>query len=419
MQVKTLSEWVDYIASVHTADIALGLDRVSVVAERLSVLNPSCPVIMVAGTNGKGSCVAGLLAIYRAEGYLVAAFTSPYLIRLNEEFKVNGLEVSDADLCHAFASIEAVRGDTLLTVFEFKTLAALIIFKKADPDVMLLEVGLGGRLDAVNIINADVSVVTSIAIDHADRLGDTRELIGYEKAGIFRKDKPAVCGDFLPPLSVKNYANEVGTTLYCQGVDFSFQQKNSTWGWRSSTTHYENLPRPVLTLQNMSTVLMTVELLQKKLPVNRLAIDNAFKEVSLAGRIEIFPGDITQIFDVSHNPAAAELLAEKLKTLSCSGKTYAVFSMLADKDILGTLQVMKDVIDDWFVAPLGVKRGASIETLELALKKADIKNITSLADIPTAFDIALLNAKLGDRVVVFGSFYTVASSLKTANRISQ
>jgi dihydrofolate synthase/folylpolyglutamate synthase len=411
MQFNNLSEWIKYVESVHTAEIELGLDRVGTVAERLNLLQLDCPVIIIGGTNGKGSCVAGLEAIYMAAGYKVAAFTSPYLIRLNEEVRINREEATDQDLCAAFEKIEAVRGDVALTVFEYKTLAALSIFKQSQPDVILLEVGLGGRLDAVNILNADVAIVSSVAIDHADRLGATRELISREKAGIFRAGKPAVCGDYFPPRPLLQYAHSENVPLFCQGEDFSFhhEEEESDWGWQSKKTRYMNLPLPKLLLQNMSTVLMAIELLQEKLPVARAAIDTAFATVTLPGRMEVLPGNVTRIFDVSHNPAAAELLAEKLKSLPCAGKTHVVFSMLADKDIVGTVRMIKESVDEWYIAALPVKRGTPVDILEEALAKADVKNIKSYRDVSHAYHAAMDEAKIGDRIVVFGSFYTVAA----------
>jgi dihydrofolate synthase/folylpolyglutamate synthase len=261
----------------------------------------------------------------------------------------------------------------------------------------------------VNIVDADVAIVSSVAIDHADRLGATRELISREKAGIFRSGKPAVCGDFFPPRPLLQYAHSENVALFCQGEDFSFSQNNATWGWKSKQTVYANLPLPTLLLQNMSTVLMAIELLQDRLPVARVAIDQAFVTVTLPGRMEVIAGDVVQVFDVSHNPAAAELLAEKLKTLPCAGKTLAVFSMLADKDIVGTVQVIKDRVDDWYIAALQAKRGTPIDILEESLAKADVKNAKSYQDVMHAYQAAMDEAKTGDRVVVFGSFYTVAA----------
>lgn len=408
MELVTLEDWMTYIGSLHSVTIELGLTRVREVAERMNLLKPLCTVISIAGTNGKGSTVAGLEAIYLAAGYRVGAFTSPYLMRLNEEVKIQGKEVDDADLCAAFREIETLRGEISLTPFEFNTLAALKIFQQAQLDVILLEVGLGGRLDAVNIIDADVAIVTSIAIDHVDLLGNTRELIAREKAGIFRQGKPVVCGDESPPLSLQNFAKELDAPLFCQKKDFRYTQQESSWDWASQKTCYENLPLSILALQNMSTVLMTVEILQEKLPVRRIAIDQALKQVELPGRIQIIPGKITQIFDVSHNPAAAEFLAKKLQVIPCTGKTRAVFSMLVDKDIVGTIQVMKNLIDDWYIAALPVKRATALTMLLETFHKAKVTKVKSHPDIVRAYQCALEDSEEGDRVIVFGSFYTVA-----------
>jgi dihydrofolate synthase/folylpolyglutamate synthase len=411
MQLTTLDEWVSYISTIHAREMDLGLERVSKVATNMGLLNPECIVITLGGTNGKGSCVAGLEAIYRAQRYTVGAFTSPYLIRLNEEVRIDGVEVSDADLCQAFAKIEAARNDVPLTIFEFNTLAALEIFQHAQLDVMLLEVGLGGRLDAVNIIDADLTIVSSIALDHVHVLGGTRELIGREKAGIFRSGKPAVCGDLEPPVSLMQYAQEIKAQLFCQGRDFQASQhvESETWNWQSAIAKYQDLPLPSLALQNMATVLMAVELLQPVLPVLRRALDDAFKKVTLPGRLQVFPGAVTRIFDVSHNPAAALMLAHKLAALPCAGKTHAVFSMLADKDIVGTVQAVNAYVDDWHIAALPVPRAAPLSILQESFFKAKLdKQIRPYADIASAYQAAIDAAQPGDRVVVFGSFYTVA-----------
>ncbi|MES2218741.1 MAG: bifunctional tetrahydrofolate synthase/dihydrofolate synthase [Pseudomonadota bacterium] len=414
MKAKTLEEWVSYISTVHATEMELGLARVRQVADKLGLLTPDCPVITIGGTNGKGSCVAGLEAVYRAQGYNVGAFTSPYLIRLNEEIRINGVEASDRDFCSAFEKINKARGDISLTIFEFNTLAALEIFRNAPLDLILLEVGLGGRLDAVNIIDADLTIVSSIALDHIHLLGDTRDLIAREKAGIFRPDRPAVCGDFEPPSTLLNYAREIKAKLFCQGQDFYFTQHENSWDWQSSKVTYQKLPLPSLALQNMSTVLMAVELLQTRLPVEREALNDAFKKVTLPGRLQIFPGAVTRIFDVSHNPAAAGLLAKKLSALPCEGKTHAVFSMLADKDIVGTVQAVNELVDDWYIAALPVARAAPLSILQESFFKAKLdKQINPYPDIARAYQAAIDRATPGDRVVVFGSFYTVAEVIMT------
>ena len=406
---QTLNEWINYIASIHAMEMDLGLERVRQVAVKLNVLALTSRVVTVAGTNGKGSTVAGLEAVYVTQGYKVGTFTSPYLVRLNEEFHLDGKEIDDARLCAAFKKVELSRGDVTLTQFEFRTLAALILFSEANCDVIILEVGLGGRLDAVNIIDADVAVMTSIAIDHAHILGGTRELIAVEKVGIFRARKPVVCGDFSPPETLLAAAAKLHAPFYCQGTDFKFTQTSVDWGWQSEKNSYANLPLTSLALQNMSSVLMTIEVMQEWLPVTRAAIDTAFAKINLPGRIQIETGDVTKIFDVSHNPAAASWLAEKIQQMPHTGKTRAVFSMLADKDIAGTLRSIKNCIDEWYVAALDVARGASADVLQTLFFQENIAEVIFYPDIPSAFQTALEEAKAGDRIVIFGSFYTVAA----------
>lgn len=414
MYFSTLSEWLSWIASIHTTEIELGLDRVKAVAARLEGLSFDCPVIIVGGTNGKGSTVAGLEAIYRTMGYRVGAFTTPILFTHNEQVRVNGVLASDEDFCQAFEKIAAVRGDISLTPFEFCTLAALLIFKTHTLDVLLLEVGLGGRLDAVNIMDADVAIVTSIGIDHVDWLGPTRETIAYEKAGIFRPQKPAVCGDKHPPLTLLDHAARLSTPLFCQGNDFSYQETSKEWSWQCEGTQYTHLPFASLATQNMSTVLMAITLLQARLPVTPAAIHHALATVTLMGRIEIINGPITWIYDVSHNPDSVALLAKRLNDLPCQGRTLAVFSMLGDKDIEASIQGIKAAVDEWYVAPLLVKRAAELDTLKHAFQEAGIQAVTYFSSIGKARHYAKTHAKAGDRVLVFGSFHTVAQGKERA-----
>jgi dihydrofolate synthase/folylpolyglutamate synthase len=408
MKTKTLAEWLDYIGGSTPGSMKLGLERVQEVAGRMNLLQPKCPVIIVAGTNGKGSCVAGLEAIYLAAGYKVGAFTSPFLFRHNELVRLQGKAVEDAVFCQAYAQIDAARQNISLTQFEFNTLAALFIFQQSALDVWVLEVGLGGRLDAVNIMDADVALVASIAIDHAEWLGDTRELIGYEKAGIFRSEHPVVCGDSEPPTSLLAQAVKIKAPILCQGKDFHYKSDEKGWMWQSAKNQYQFPFMPLLALQNMSTVLMAVELMQAKLPVLPTAIDQALRNVTLPGRIQILFGDITLIMDVSHNPAAAQFLAARLQQMSCLGKCRAVFSMLADKDILGTLQAMQPIIDEWYIAPLSAQRGATLTQLKNAFQQASIVSLTSYDEISLAYDAARQASQPGDWIIVFGSFYTVA-----------
>lgn len=412
MHFSTMTEWLNWIASIHKQEMDLGLERVKTIAMRLNLLPLPCPAIIVGGTNGKGSTVAGLESIYRAAGYKVGVFTSPYLLKVNEQVRVNGIMATDADFCEAFEKIETLRGDISLTPFEFMTLAALIIFRASDLELIILEIGLGGRLDAVNIVDADVSVVTSIDIDHAEWLGNTREAIGFEKAGIFRAQKPAVYGDFEPPASLIQHAQQLGTPLYLQGKDFKFTEKNKTWDWQFQDLRYQDLPLNTLYLQNMSIVLAVVTLMQEKCPVMRTEINKGLSTISLPARIQIVPGLITEIYDVSHNPAAVAFLAKKLQSLSCTGKTYAVFSMLADKDIVESLKNIKMHINAWYVAPLAIKRAASMEKLKQSFTEADISSVTFLEKIVDAYSQVKQIAKAGDRIIIFGSFHTVAEVIE-------
>lgn len=408
MQLSTLSEWLSWINAVHPSEICLGLERVKSVAERLNLLNPESIVITVGGTNGKGSTVAGLETIYRAAGFRVGTFTSPYLFKHNEEVRINGIPAPDEAFCQAFEKIEQVRGTTLLTPFEYHTLAALQIFQQQSLDVIILEVGLGGRLDAVNIIDANVAVITSIGIDHVEWLGHTREAIGIEKAGIMRPNKPVICGDPDPPSSLPSQAEKIGATLICQHRDFNYQSVSDHWCWSDGCTTYDCLPVNDLMLQNMSTVLMTVKVLQPQLPVSQQAIEVGLKNTHLPARIQIIPGPITEIYDVAHNPAAVGYLAEKITTFPCTGKTFAIFSMLADKDIASCADQMKKLITAWYIAPLIARRAASTEKIYAALKQSCANAIHSFATITHAYDQARQQAVMGDRLIIFGSFYTVS-----------
>ena len=410
MELYTVCEWLDWIAALNDKEIELGLDRVKEVAERLHIKPPThTSVITIGGTNGKGSTVEGLNAIYLAAGYHVGAFTSPMLFKFNEQVRINGKPIEDDLLCQAFSQIEKSRGDIRLTPFEYHTLAALLIFQKFPLDVWLLEVGLGGRLDAVNIIDADVAIVTSIDLDHMDWLGETREKIASEKAGIFRANKPAICGDLNPPNTLIQKAQDLNAPLFCQNKNFSYHQHEMTWTWQYEKNKYKNLPLCALALQNMSTVMMAVQLLQEKLPVSRMAIDEALTKVNLPGRVQIIPGEVTKIFDVSHNPASIAYLAKRLHEMPCHGKTLAVFSMLADKDINDSVAVIADQISKWYVAPLFCKRAANAESLKKIFQSLAIQTVDFSASIETAYSKAQTDAQPGDRIIMFGSFHTIAA----------
>lgn len=419
MNVKNLSAWLNDLQNCHMTEMDLSLERVREVATRLNLLKPFSDVITVAGTNGKGSCVAGLEAIYLAAGKKVGVFSSPILFRHNEYVRVQGKEASDDDFCAAFERIEFMRGDLTLTPFEFNALAALIIFQAAELDIWILEVGLGGRFDAVNVIDADVAIVASIGIDHVEWLGETREKIAYEKAGIFRTAKPVVYGDFDPPQTLIDYAKKIAAPLFCQQKEFGFEKNkknnNLSWNWWSEKKSLHNLPLPHLALQNMSCVLMAIELLQDRHPITKKEIEIGLQNIKLTGRIEVVSGKIPQIFDVSHNPASAAWLATWLQENNCIGKTRAVFSMLGDKDITGTLEEIKNHIHEWHIAPLVIKRGAGLEKLQNSFIQVQINNnkIISHLSITEAYSAALAVSMPGeDRVVIFGSFHTVAETFK-------
>ena len=415
MHLSTVSEWLNWISSVHMSDIELGLDRVKEVAARLALLSPGPPVIIVGGTNGKGSCVAALAAIYRAAHYHVGTFTSPILFKHNEQVTLDGIAASDAAFCQAFAKIELKRGNISLTPFEYHTLAALLIFQSYALDLLILEVGLGGRLDAVNIMDADVAIVTSIGIDHVEWLGTTRAAIAFEKAGIFRSNKPSICGDRVPPASLLAYAKKINTPLFIQGKHFHYQTNHHHWLWMHDTIRLDQLPLNALATQNMSTVLMAVHLLQKQLPIKREALDQGLSQVNLPARVQVIHGAINKIFDVAHNPDAVAYLSEQLNAIPCHGKTHAVFSMLADKDITESIKKIRNGIDHWYIAPLAVKRAAAKEALLQAFQQLNLNEVTLFLTVEEAYQVAQSKAERGDRIVVFGSFHTVAKVLNVGN----
>ena len=422
MRFNSLVDWLSWQETQHHTLIDLGLERVSAVLQRMGLTQPPHTVITVAGTNGKGSCVALLESIYRAAGYRTGSYSSPHLLRYNERIRVLGVEVDDARLCAAFERVDAARNDTSLSYFEWGTLAAFYILHDAKLDVAILEVGLGGRLDAVNILDPDVAVVTSIGIDHVEWLGPDRESIGREKAGIFRAGRPAVCGDPAPPHSLQARAEQLAAPFYRLQVDFGAQVNDDSWSWwggSAGTTGYERLPFPALQgafqLQNAATAIMAVELLQARLPVSLATIQQGLTTVSLAGRFQVLPGAVTRIFDVAHNPHGAEVLARTLQEYPCTGRTLAVFAMLADKDIAGVVEAMRESVQHWQLAPLATPRAATAEQIMQAVREHSPAATHALsASIGDAWHAALVLARPGDRVVVFGSFYTVAAAMQAA-----
>jgi dihydrofolate synthase/folylpolyglutamate synthase len=411
-----LAAWLDYIEALHPKSIAMGLDRVNVVKQRLN-LNPQFPIIIVAGTNGKGSTCAMLEYIYHAAGYCVGTYSSPHLLRYNERVRLNSQEVSDEDLVKAFIAVEQARQETELTYFEYGTLAAVWHLMQKQVDVAILEVGLGGRLDAVNVFEPDSTIVTSIDLDHMEFLGDTRECIGAEKAGVFRANIPAICGDENPPNSLIEYANRIGAPLKLVGHDFKVEPDASSWTYCSSQHSIEHLPLPALIgdfqLNNAACVLTAIQSLQDLLPVQIKAIETGLKTVKLAGRFQSWSKTPGIILDVAHNPHAAKSLAINLKQTRQQGKTIAVFAMLADKDMTGVIQALSGEIDAWYVATIDNVRGASASSLSKiiidTLPSAEVKIFNQVVD---AFHQACIDANENDRIITLGSFFTVAEVMQ-------
>lgn len=420
---RTLAGWLQLLEQRHVQTIQLGLERVARVRAVLGA-DPDTLVITVGGTNGKGSCCAMLEAILLAEGYRVGCYTSPHLLRYNERVRVDGKEVDDEALVAAFDAVEAARGDTLLTYFEHGTLAAWEVFRKEAPDVVILEVGLGGRLDAVNVFDADCALVTSIALDHMDYLGDTREAIGFEKAGIFRSGRPAVCGDPQPPASLRDHAEAIGAQLWISGRDFGFGGDRQQWGyWRYQAPPAQGalvkrggLAYPALRganqLLNAAAVMTVLDTVRDRIPVSMQAIRQGLMLVEVPGRFQVLPGRPAVVLDVAHNPQAAGVLAENLGSMGFHPETWAVLGMLGDKDVEGVVSLLKGRIDHWLLADLPGPRGLKAEELALRLHMAGIEaGIRCFPSPKDAYAAAQQGAGEGDRIVVFGSFLTVAEVL--------
>ena len=423
---RTLAQWLAFIETLHPKSIALGLDRIAAVAARMA-LRVTCPVITVAGTNGKGSTCAIAESIFRCAGYRTGLYTSPHLMRFNERVRIAGIEAEDAALAGAFAAVEAARdtGDgaaTPLTYFEYTTLAALHLFADARLDVLVLEVGLGGRLDAVNLVDADVAVVTTIGIDHVDWLGATREAIGREKAGIFRKGRIAICGDSDPPHSLVVAAQAAGASLWRTGVDYRYSVQRMQWRYEGPGGARYGLPLPALRgahqLANAATALAALDALRVRLPVAAGAVRDGLVHVELAGRFQVLPGRPAVVLDVAHNPQAAAVLSETLSTMGFFPRTLAVFGMLADKDIDAVVRAIAARIDCWYIAPLPGPRGALSARVASALAHAgvDAAAVHAHDDIAQAFEAARNAAGETDRIAAFGSFLTVGAALAAAQR---
>lgn len=407
-----LAGWLDYVERLHPATIELGLERVQQVHAALGVPK-TCPVFIVGGTNGKGSTCTMLESILHAAGYRVGKYLSPHLVRYNERVQIGGAEASDAELIAGFEAVEAARGDVQLTYFEYATLAAWVTFSRAGLDALVLEVGLGGRLDAVNIFDPDCSIITSVDVDHVDYLGDSREQIGWEKAHIYRPGRPAICSDPQPPQRLVEHAESIGAQLQLIGRDFGYEGDRTQWLYWGAKGRRSGLPYPALRganqLLNASACLAALEAMHERLPVSAQHIRTGLLAAQLPGRFQVLPGRPTLIFDVAHNPHAAAVLRENLLAMPGYRRTLAVVGMLKDKDIGGVFAHLKDRVDTWYVATLDNPRGASAAELAQAIAQAGAEGaIEQCASPHEAYARAREAATESDRILVFGSFYTVA-----------
>ena len=415
---ESLDGWLAYIEQTHPQSIALGLERVRVVKDALALV-PAFPVITVGGTNGKGSACMMLEAILHHAGYKVGCYTSPHLMRYNERVRIAREEASDAQLAHAFEAVEQARAQAgiALTYFEFGTLAAMRLFIESRIDVAILEVGLGGRLDAVNVFEPDCAMVMSVALDHMDYLGDTREKIGFEKAGIFRVGKPAICADADPPRSLTDHAAVIGAELLVRGREFDAVSAAAQWRYQGPGGARHGLPWPALRgacqLQNAAACIAALDTLRARCPVTMNDIRSGLLTVENPGRFQVLPGQPMVILDVAHNPHAAQALAAGLKHMPRGGATFAVFAMLADKDITGVASMLMPHIDRWFVAGITSAglRATSAQQVSRRLMAAGVSDIECCESVAQACAKAREVAGDNDKILVFGSFHTVSEAM--------
>lgn len=415
-----MDDWLEYQQSIHPRGIDLTLSRVAAVAARLDLLAPAYRVITVAGTNGKGSTVEYCSRMLRAAGHHVGAFTSPHLLRYNERIRIDGEEASDDELVRAFEAIEVARGDTTLTFFEYNALAGLYVFRERHVDVAVLEVGLGGRLDAVNILDADVAIVASIGFDHRDWLGDSLEAIGREKAGIFRAGRPAVLADPDMTPAVAQEAARIGARALWASRDYRFESDPASpdgrWSLTCGNRRWSGLPRPALLgdVQMANAAASIVAVAQLDLDVGDVAIHTALREASVPGRFQRFGGDVEWILDVAHNEPAARVLAAQLARMPCTGRRYTVAGILTDKDIDAVARALAPVTDEWILCGIDDPRGLTPSVL--AARSPVFSGAREAVDSPSGIALARTLAKPGDRVVVCGSFLAVAPALATLRR---
>lgn len=419
MTERSLAQWLSYLEQLHPVAIDMGLDRTREVASRLGLGRPAAKVITVTGTNGKGSTCAFLASLLAEQGLRVGVYSSPHLLRYNERVQVAGVEASDAELCEAFAAIEAARGETSLTYFEVGTLAAFWLFQRRGLDVAVLEVGLGGRLDTVNLIDPDLALVTSIGLDHADYLGDTRESVAFEKAGIFRAGVPAVCGDLNPPAPLREKARALPCPLLLRGPDYDLAFGEHSWHWRGINAAGEplrlhDLPLLDLPMENAALALQAYALLD--LPWQPDQLVTALQRTRVTGRLDRRTVNwhgkaLTLLLDVGHNPHAAEFLAQRLADRPVAGRRLAVFGLLTDKDLPGVVAPLLKHIAEWAVAPLPTARSRPAAELQATLLNQGAQ-VQPYGDIATALQAQLERATGQDEILLFGSFYCVAEALE-------
>lgn len=420
--LNTLPEWLAYCEQLHPKNIDMGLERVRAVADRMQI-HFDCPVITVAGTNGKGSTCAMLESILGQAGYRTGVYTSPHLVHFEERLRLNGAAVVASELVASFASVERARAqndaEVSLTYFEFSTLAILDVMRRSKLDVVILEVGLGGRLDAVNIIDPDCAIITSVDLDHMELLGADREQIGREKAGIMRTGRPVVVSDPMPPQSVLDRATEIDADLWRFGVDFNVSGDKQQWGWAGRGRRYSGLAYPALRganqLVNAAGVLAALTALRERLPVTAQSVRSGFAFVELPGRFQIIPGQPTLVLDVAHNPHSVAALSANLDAMGFFPTTHAVFGAMADKDLAPMFAKVNPLIDKWYFTDLPTPRAASGASLRDQWQVQNTRKDASAsahADPQQALQAAISAANPTDRIVVFGSFYTVGGILK-------
>jgi dihydrofolate synthase/folylpolyglutamate synthase len=417
----TIDAWLAWLESSRDDEIDLGLERCEQVARKLNLIKLESTVVTVAGTNGKGSSASLLEAILLDAGYRTGTYSSPHISCFNERIRLNGLDVSDHLLCDAFLKVSLMEGTEHLTYFEFTTLAGLLIFAGADLDFVILEIGLGGRLDAVNIIPPDIALITMIGIDHTEWLGETRDLIGFEKAGIMRAGKPVVCSDKMVPDSIHSRADELSSPLFVLGVDYYYERGESGWVWWTDNCLLEELPNPALAgshqFRNAAGVLKVVDLLSENYPIKMRSIQQGLKTISLKGRFEKPVSDLNLFLDVAHNVDGAYALANNLHSVPAVGKTFMIVGMLRTKSAIDFFRALCSVVDDWSFVAIPSQKATDPRLLQQSLKKISKKTSSECFDsFGQAFDSIFSSVGVDDRIVVTGSFVTVAEATKVLQK---